>query len=97
VLWGVSTRCSRPDVADVRCDEDRDIRHGDLIVLAGFAILVLPAKTRLDTVRAVLVAMPILFLYRLRAAVVLLNRTLGVTPVAAARSPSAYDIIRTGF
>lgn len=54
-----------------------NLAHGDLIVLAAFAILVAAEKLGLDPFLAVLVAMPILFVIGFVLQRVLLNRTLG--------------------
>ena len=44
-----------------------NLAHGDLIVLAAFAILIVATKLGLDPFVAVLVAMPILFAVGLRS------------------------------
>jgi branched-chain amino acid transport system permease protein len=54
-----------------------NLAHGDLIVLAAFAILFVASKLGLDPFVAVLVAMPILFVIGFALQHVLLNRTLG--------------------
>jgi branched-chain amino acid transport system permease protein len=54
-----------------------NLAHGDLIVLAAFAILVAAEKLGLDPFVAVLVASPILFGVGFALQHVLLNRTLG--------------------
>jgi branched-chain amino acid transport system permease protein len=54
-----------------------NLAHGDLIVLAAFAILVIAAKLGLDPFVAVSVAIPILFIIGFALQRVLLNRTLG--------------------
>jgi branched-chain amino acid transport system permease protein len=54
-----------------------NLAHGDLIVLAAFAILVVANKLGLDPFIAVLVASPILFVIGFALQHVLLNRTLG--------------------
>jgi branched-chain amino acid transport system permease protein len=54
-----------------------NLAHGDLIVLAAFAILVAAAKLGLDPFVAVLVAAPLLFIIGFALQHVLLNRTLG--------------------
>ena len=54
-----------------------NLAHGDLIVLAAFAILAVASKLGLDPFAAVLVAMPILFATGFALQYVLLNRTLG--------------------
>jgi branched-chain amino acid transport system permease protein len=54
-----------------------NLAHGDLIVLAAFAILVVAGKLGLDPFVAVLVAIPILFVFGFVLQHVLLNRTLG--------------------
>src|SRR5215468_10989639 len=54
-----------------------NLAHGDLIVLAAFAILALAGKLGLDPFVAVLVALPILFVVGFALQHVLLNRTLG--------------------
>lgn len=54
-----------------------NLAHGDLIVLAAFAILVVATKLGLNPFVAVLVAMPILFVLGYALQHVLLNRTLG--------------------
>jgi branched-chain amino acid transport system permease protein len=54
-----------------------NLAHGDLIVLAAFAILFVASKLGLDPFVAVLVAMPILFVTGFALQHVLLNRTLG--------------------
>jgi len=54
-----------------------NLAHGDLIVLAAFAILFVGSKLGLDPFVAVLVAMPILFVIGFALQHVLLNRTLG--------------------
>jgi branched-chain amino acid transport system permease protein len=54
-----------------------NLAHGDLIVLAAFAILVIAAKLGLDPFAATLVAIPILFVIGFALQQVLLNRTLG--------------------
>jgi len=54
-----------------------NLAHGDLIVLAAFAILVVAGKLGLDPFVAVLVAGPILFVIGYTLQHVLLNRTLG--------------------
>ena len=54
-----------------------NLAHGDLIVLAAFAILVVAGKLGLDPFAAVLIALPILFVIGFALQQVLLNRTLG--------------------
>jgi branched-chain amino acid transport system permease protein len=54
-----------------------NLAHGDLIVLAAFAILVIAGKLGLDPFAAVSVAIPILFIIGFALQRVLLNRTLG--------------------
>jgi branched-chain amino acid transport system permease protein len=54
-----------------------NLAHGDLIVLAAFAILVVAGKLGLDPFIAVVVAIPILFAVGFALQHVLLNRTLG--------------------
>src|SRR5215475_15296873 len=54
-----------------------NLAHGDLIVLAAFAILVIAGKLGLDPFVAVSVAVPILFIIGFALQRVLLNRTLG--------------------
>ena len=54
-----------------------NLAHGDLIVLAAFAILVVAGKLGLDPFAAVLIALPILFAIGFALQQVLLNRTLG--------------------
>src|SRR5579864_4109685 len=54
-----------------------NLAHGDLIVLAAFAILVLASRLGLDPFAAALVATPILFVFGFALQYVLLNRTLG--------------------
>ena len=54
-----------------------NLAHGDLIVLAAFAILVVAGKLGLDPFAAVLLALPILFVIGFALQYVLLNRTLG--------------------
>src|SRR5262249_23457423 len=54
-----------------------NLAHGDLIVLAAFAVLTLADRLGLDPFAAVLVAMPILFAAGFALQHVLLNRTLG--------------------
>ena len=54
-----------------------NLAHGDLIVLAAFAILVIAGKLGLDPFVAVAVAIPILFIIGFALQRVLLNRTLG--------------------
>ena len=54
-----------------------NLAHGDLIVLAAFAILVVAGKLGLDPFVAVLIALPILFVIGFALQQVLLNRTLG--------------------
>ena len=54
-----------------------NLAHGDLIVLAAFAILVIAGKLGLDPFAATLVAIPILFVIGFALQHVLLNRTLG--------------------
>jgi branched-chain amino acid transport system permease protein len=54
-----------------------NLAHGDLIVLAAFAILVVASKLGLDPFAAVLVAIPILFVIGFALQHVLLNRALG--------------------
>ena len=54
-----------------------NLAHGDLIVLAAFAILFVAAKLGLDPFVAVLVALPMLFVAGFALQHVLLNRTLG--------------------
>jgi branched-chain amino acid transport system permease protein len=54
-----------------------NLAHGDLIVLAAFAILVIAGKLGLDPFAATLVAIPILFIIGFALQHVLLNRTLG--------------------
>lgn len=54
-----------------------NLAHGDLIVMAAFAILVLSERLGLDPFAAVLLALPILFAAGFALQYVLLNRTLG--------------------
>jgi branched-chain amino acid transport system permease protein len=54
-----------------------NLAHGDLIVLAAFAILFLAGKLGLDPFVAVLLALPLLFVVGFALQHVLLNRTLG--------------------
>lgn len=54
-----------------------NLAHGDLIVLAAFANLVVAGKLGLDPFVAVLVAIPILYVIGFALQHVLLNRTLG--------------------
>ena len=54
-----------------------NLAHGDLIVLAAFAILIIAGKLGLDPFVAVLVAIPIMFVIGFALQHVLLNRTLG--------------------
>ena len=54
-----------------------NLAHGDLIVLAAFAILIAATKLDLDPFVAMLVAMPILFAVGFALQHVLLNRALG--------------------
>jgi branched-chain amino acid transport system permease protein len=54
-----------------------NLAHGDLIVLAAFAIFVLAGKLGLDPFIAVLAAIPLLFAIGFALQHVLLNRTLG--------------------
>jgi branched-chain amino acid transport system permease protein len=54
-----------------------NLAHGDLIVLAAFAILMIAEKLGLDPFAAVVVACPILFVMGFALQHVLLNRTLG--------------------
>jgi branched-chain amino acid transport system permease protein len=54
-----------------------NLAHGDLIVLAAFAILAIADRLGLDPFAAVLVAMPVLFAIGYALQSVLLNRTLG--------------------
>jgi len=54
-----------------------NLAHGDLIVLAAFAVLVVAGKLGLDPFVAVLIALPILFVIGFALQYVLLNRTLG--------------------
>ena len=54
-----------------------NLAHGDVIVLAAFAILVVAGKLGLDPFAAVLLALPILFVIGFALQYVLLNRTLG--------------------
>jgi branched-chain amino acid transport system permease protein len=54
-----------------------NLAHGDLIVLAAFAILAVASKLGLDPFIAVLVAIPILFVTGFALQYLLLNRTLG--------------------
>src|SRR5690242_2004479 len=54
-----------------------NLAHGDLIVLAAFAILVLAERLGLDPFAAALVALPVLFAIGFLLQRVLLNRTLG--------------------
>ncbi|MBR0693726.1 branched-chain amino acid ABC transporter permease [Bradyrhizobium lablabi] len=54
-----------------------NLAHGDLIVLAAFAILVVATKLGLDPFVAVILASPILFVIGFALQHVLLNRTLG--------------------
>jgi len=54
-----------------------NLAHGDLIVFAAFAILVIAGKLGLDPFVAVSVAIPILFIIGFVLQRVLLNRTLG--------------------
>ena len=54
-----------------------NLAHGDLIVLAAFAILVVAEQLGLDPFVAVLVALPLLFVIGFALQHVLLNRTLG--------------------
>lgn len=54
-----------------------NLAHGDLIVLAAFAILALASWLALDPFLAVLVALPLMFAAGLGLQHILLNRTLG--------------------
>ncbi len=54
-----------------------NLAHGDLIVLAAFAILVAADRLGLDPFAAVLIALPVLFVVGFALQYVLLNRTLG--------------------
>src|SRR6201999_1484182 len=54
-----------------------NLAHGDLIVLAAFAILALGAGLGLDPWLATLLALPVMFLIGFGLQQVLLNRTLG--------------------
>jgi len=54
-----------------------NLAHGDLIVLAAFAILVLAEKLGFDPFAATLVAIPVMFIAGFALQYVLLNRTLG--------------------
>jgi branched-chain amino acid transport system permease protein len=54
-----------------------NLAHGDLIVLAAFAILVLAERLGLDPFAATLVALPVMFVAGFALQYVLLNRTLG--------------------
>jgi branched-chain amino acid transport system permease protein len=54
-----------------------NLAHGDLIVLAAFAILTLAAAAGLDPFAATLAALPLMFLAGFALQYVLLNRTLG--------------------
>jgi branched-chain amino acid transport system permease protein len=54
-----------------------NLAHGDLIVLAAFAILTLASWLALDPFLAVLVALPLMFAAGLALQHILLNRTLG--------------------
>jgi branched-chain amino acid transport system permease protein len=54
-----------------------NLAHGDLIVLAAFAILALASWLALDPFLAVLVALPLMFAIGLGLQHILLNRTLG--------------------
>jgi branched-chain amino acid transport system permease protein len=54
-----------------------NLAHGDLIVLAAFAILVLAERLGLDPFAAALVALPLMFVAGFALQYVLLNRTLG--------------------
>ncbi|XSC48234.1 branched-chain amino acid ABC transporter permease [Bradyrhizobium sp. RDT10] len=54
-----------------------NLAHGDIIVLAAFAILVVAGKLGLDPFVAVAMAVPILFVIGFALQYVLLNRTLG--------------------
>jgi branched-chain amino acid transport system permease protein len=54
-----------------------NLAHGDLIVLAAFAILALASWLTIDPFLAVLVALPLMFAVGLGLQRVLLNRTLG--------------------
>jgi branched-chain amino acid transport system permease protein len=54
-----------------------NLAHGDLIVLAAFAILVLAERLGLDPFAAALVALPVMFVAGFALQYVLLNRTLG--------------------
>jgi len=54
-----------------------NLAHGDLIVLAAFAILLTARKLGLDPFVAVLVALPVMFVIGWALQHVLLNRTLG--------------------
>ena len=54
-----------------------NLAHGDLIVLAAYAILVLAEGLGLDPFGAALVALPIMFIAGFALQYVLLNRTLG--------------------
>jgi branched-chain amino acid transport system permease protein len=54
-----------------------NLAHGDLIVLAAYAILILAERLGLDPFAATLVALPIMFIAGFALQYVLLNRTLG--------------------
>jgi len=54
-----------------------NLAHGDLIVLAAFAILVLAERLGLDPFAATLAALPVMFVAGFALQYVLLNRTLG--------------------
>src|SRR5258708_5218867 len=54
-----------------------NLAHGDLIVLAAFAILVISERLGLDPFAAARLALPILFAIGFALQYVLLNRTLG--------------------
>ena len=54
-----------------------NLAHGDIIVLAAFAILVVAGKLGLDPFVAAALAAPILFVIGFTLQFVLLNRTLG--------------------
>jgi branched-chain amino acid transport system permease protein len=54
-----------------------NLAHGDLIVLAAFAILALGSGLGLDPLFATLLALPVMFVVGLGLQQVLLNRTLG--------------------
>jgi len=76
-----------------------NLAHGELIVLAGFALWSLPASAASIPVffAAVMVALPIVVTGFVLTVWCCLNRTLGVTPVAAALHLGLSIIIQNGF